>query len=116
MIFSVFCWASARWGKRNPVVRPAAAAAPPVILTNFLRLILSMDRFDIGISLLAKIQRWGETTKTEGFYARREGRALRATTSMIGLRRRMHRGASKERSRRREKCETWQPRRPSQER
>src|SRR5215212_10035533 len=36
MIFRVFCCASARWGNRKPVVRPAAATLE--ILTNFLRL------------------------------------------------------------------------------
>src|SRR2546421_11538854 len=53
MIFSVFCWAWARCGKRKPVVSPAAAAAPPVILTNFRLLIF----FDMGISLRSRIIR-----------------------------------------------------------
>src|SRR5450432_783996 len=43
MIFRVFCCASARAGKRNADVNPAAAAAPPVSLTNFLRLIFRLD-------------------------------------------------------------------------
>src|SRR4029078_6003083 len=81
------------------------------ILTNFLRLI-----FDIGISLLAKNSTVGvRRRKRRDSTPEGKARALRATTSMIGPRRRMHRRASKERSRGREKYETCRPRRPSQE-
>src|ERR1044071_4188926 len=118
MIFSVFCCASARWGKRNPVVRPAAAAAPPVTLTNFLRL-----SFDMGISLLVRNQRWGEATKTEGFYARRErgrapemARTLRALTSIIGPTGHDAPARVKGAFADCEKCETSRPRPASQER
>src|ERR1051325_10493861 len=50
MIFSVFCWPSARLGKRKPVVSPAAAAAP-VSFVNFLRVIFFPWWSDMGTLL-----------------------------------------------------------------
>src|SRR4051794_20053963 len=61
MIFSVFCCASARWGKRKPVVSPAAAAALPVILTNFLR----VSFFDMGLSPFVRVEFNGEDETTK---------------------------------------------------
>src|ERR1041385_7704645 len=52
MIFSIFCWARARSGKRNIEVSPVAAKAPLVTLTNFLRLNSSCESFDMAFFLI----------------------------------------------------------------
>src|SRR6516225_153506 len=64
-IFSVFCWACARSGKRNAGPAPAASAPVPASLTNSRREIPRPRFFDIAALLLGGIRPHSESNVYE---------------------------------------------------